>query len=301
MTFMAPLWLWLLLFFGLYLVYRRQRGGGLVWSVRSGFLVSAIVFGILALARPVSMQEPVSIEQRGSDVIFAIDISRSMQATDIAPSRLEAAKQLLSSVVEADDTNRFGVLAFTTNPVILSPLTRDDELLLHLFSGLDTSMVMTRGTEIGGALELARKLSRSEHPIVVLLTDGGDSLGYSQEAAKARAAGLIVNVVMLATPSGGTLKAEDGKLLRNEEGGIVVTARNSAIDAIADATGGVVIDGADAGALAAAIKAQGMADIREKRKIILYREYFYAPLALALLFAMLGMTDVISRIGGRRA
>ena len=43
-------------------------------------------------------------------------------------------KQLLSSVVAADDTNRFGVLAFTTNPVILSPLTRDDELLLHLFS-----------------------------------------------------------------------------------------------------------------------------------------------------------------------
>ncbi|MHC3994257.1 vWA domain-containing protein [Thiomicrolovo sp. ZZH C-3] len=301
MTFMTPLWLWLLLFFGLYLVYLRQRGRGVVWHLRSILLLSAVVLGILALARPVSMQEPVSIERRGSDVVFAVDISRSMQATDVAPSRLEAAKSVLSTVVQADDTNRFAVLAFTTNPVILSPLTRDDELLLHLFSGLDTSMVMTRGTEISGALKLARKLSRSERPIVVLLTDGGDSLGYSQEAAQARAAGLIVNVVMLATASGGTLKAEDGKLLRNEEGGIVVTARNSAIAAIADATGGVVIDGADAGALSAAIKAQGMEDIREQRKIILYREYFYYPLALALLFAMLGMTDLLSRIGGRRA
>ncbi|WP_345971244.1 VWA domain-containing protein [Sulfurimonas sp. HSL1-6] len=301
MTLLTPLWFWTLLFLALYFVYLRQRGRGVVWNLRSVLLMTAIGLGIVALARPVSLQEPVSIEQRGSDVIFAVDISHSMQAADIAPSRLAAAKSLLSSVVEADDANRFGVLAFTTNPVILSPLTRDDELLLHLFAGLDTSMVMTRGTEIGGALKLARKLSRSEHPIVVLLTDGGDSLGYSQEAAQARAAGLIVNVVMLATPSGGTLKAEDGKLLRDEEGGIVVTARNSAIGAIADATGGVVIDGADAGALAAAIKAQGMQDVREKRKIILYREYFYYPLALALLLAMLGMTDLLSRLGGRRA
>ncbi len=301
MMLLSPQWLWLLLFSGLYLIYRLKKGKRIVWNGRSAFLGTAIVFGILALSRPVSTQKPVPIERRGSDVVFAVDISRSMQATDIAPSRLEAAKALLASIVSGDDMNRYGVLAFTTNPVILSPLTRDDELLLHLFSGLDTSMVMTRGTHIGGALKLARKLSRSAHPVVILLTDGGDALGYSQEAAQARADGLIVDVVMLATVAGGTLKAEDGKLLRDEGGGIVVTARNDAVGAIAEGTGGVVIDGADAGALAAAIRSQGEADVRSQTQIILYREYFYYPLALALLLALFGMTDLPSRIGGRRA
>ena len=63
-------------------------------------------------------------------------------------------------------------IAFTTNPIILSPLTRDDELLLHLFEGLDPSLVMTRGTNVFEALKLSRKLSRAEHPVVVMLTDG---------------------------------------------------------------------------------------------------------------------------------
>lgn len=301
MTLIYPLWLWLLPFFAFYLFYRRNKEAPPVWNVRSLLLAVSIVFIVTALARPVLPQEPVDIERRGSDVIFAVDISRSMQAADIAPSRLEAAKQLLASVVRSDDDNRFGVLAFTTNPIILSPLTRDDELLLHLFSGLDTSMVLTRGTHVGNALKLARKLSRSEHPIIVLLTDGGDELGYAKEAAWARENGLIVNVVMLATASGSTLSEKGGKLLRDEEGGIVVTARNDAIDALADATGGNVIDGPDAGALKDAIRRQSDKEIISKTKVVLYRELFYYPLVLALLAAMLGMTDVISRIRGSRA
>jgi Ca-activated chloride channel family protein len=301
MTVLYGLWLWLLPFFAFYLLYRRKTETSPVWNVRSVLLAVSVVLLVITLARPVIPQAPVDIERRGSDVVFAVDISRSMQAADIVPNRLEAARQLLASVVRDDDGDRFGVVAFTTNPIILSPLTRDDELLLHLFSGLDTSMVLTRGTHIGNALKLSRKLSRSKHPIVILMTDGGDELGYEQEAAWAREHGLIVNVVLLATAAGSTLSAGNGKLLRNEAGGIVVTTRNDAIRALADATGGVVVEAPDAAALLDAIRSQGSRDVVSKTKIVLYRELFYYPLALALLAAMLGMTDVISRLRRFRA
>ena len=301
MTLLLPQWLWLYTFWGIYLLYRRKKGAGLVLNTRSVMLSAAFILAVAALCRPVLPREPVEIARRGSDVIFAVDLSRSMQATDIAPSRLEVAKALLASTVRADENNRFGVIAFTTNPIILSPLTRDDELLLHLFSGLDPSLVMTRGTNISEALKLAGKLSRAEHPVVVLLTDGGDELGYEQEAAQAKARGLIVDVVLLATAGGGTLKAEDGRLLRNEEGGIVVTARNGAISRLAEVTNGVVIDGNDAAALAAAVAKQGETAEKSKTKVVLYRELFYYPLAAALLFAMLGMTDLIPRLRRRHA
>ncbi len=296
MIFLSPVWFWVLLFLLLYVLYYRKRGGELLWRFRSLTLLGAAVMTVVALARPALPQKPVDIERRGSDVIFAVDLSRSMQATDIPPTRLEAAKTLLHRVVEADDDNRFGVLAFTTNPIILSPLTADDELLLHLFSGLDPSLVITRGTEIGGALKLARKMSRSPHPIVVLLTDGGDAQGYSQEAAWARANGLVVDVVLLATSGGSTLEDEEGKMLRDAAGGIVVTARNDAARLLAEHTGGEVIEGPDADAVLSAIASQSERDIVGKTKIVLYRELFYWPLALALLLAMLGMTDVAQRL-----
>lgn len=301
MTLLLPQWLWLYVFWAIYLLYRRKRGAAFVFNTRWAMLSIALIFAVLALSRPVLPREPVEIERHGSDVVFAVDLSRSMQATDIAPSRLEAAKALLASTVHADENDRFGVIAFTTNPIILSPLTRDDELLLHLFSGLDPSLVMTKGTNISEALKLARKLSRAEHPIVVILTDGGDELGYEQEAAWAKAHGLIVDIVMLATAGGSTINAEDGRLLRDDEGGIVVTARNEAIATIAKATNGIVIDGNDAGALVTAIEKQGEKAEKSKTTILLYQELFYYPLAAALLFAMLGMTDMISRIRNRHA
>lgn len=294
MMLLSPAWLWLLPLFSLYLYRLYRQAGAAVLRPKSLLLATAVLLGIVALSRPALPQKPVQIERQGSDIIFAVDISRSMQATDIAPSRLEAAKTLLGRVVSADDTNRFGVLAFTTNPLILSPLTRDDELLLHLFSGLDTSMVMTKGTQIDGVLGLAKKLSRSEHPIVILLTDGGDATAYDRVAAQARSDGLIVDVVMLATAAGGTLETDEGKLLRDEQGGIVVTARNDAIAVLAEATGGSAIDGPDVAALQKAIRAQAQEDIHDHFQVILYRELFYYPLGLALLLGLLGMTDMKS-------
>lgn len=292
MMLLSPGCLWLPLFFGFYLLFLRRRGMVCCFTPRARWLLAAMLLAVGALSRPVLPEKPREVSYEGSDIIFAVDLSRSMQATDIAPSRLEAAKALLAQVVKADTRNRFGVIAFTTNAIILSPLTRDSELLLHLFSGLDTSLVMSRGTRIGGALELSRRLSKAPNPIVVLLTDGGDERGYDREAAAARRAGLIIDVVMLATASGATLRDARGVMLRDASGGIVVTARNSAIGTLAAQTGGAVIDGADAGALARAIASQDSRKVKGKSRVAVYRELFPYLLGAALICAMLGMTTL---------
>ena len=85
-------------------------------------------------------------------------------------------------------------------------------------------------------------------------------------------------------------------MLRDAAGGIVVTSRNDAARLLAEHTGGEVIEGPDADAVLSAIASQSERDIVGKTKIVLYREFFYWPLALALLLAMLGMTDVAQRL-----
>ncbi|MDD3598421.1 VWA domain-containing protein, partial [Sulfuricurvum sp.] len=169
MSFLSPLWFLAYLGVVVYLWIAKRRG----WQLQRGLLVTVALL-ILALARPVVVQKPVNVEQKGSDVILAVDLSYSMRATDIVPSRLEAAKRILSEIVRKDQIDRFGVIGFTTNAIVLSPLTKDKELLEHLFNGLDESQIMTKGTNIMSALELARKMSHAAHPVVILLTDGGD-------------------------------------------------------------------------------------------------------------------------------
>ena len=298
MTLLAPQWLWGMVFLGLAVIL-LHRSGRIQWRAKAVFLAASTVCAMAALSRPAVALAPVELLQRGNDVVFVVDISGSMQAADLTPSRLGAARRLLESVVKHDDVNRYAVVAFTTNPIILSPLTRDDELLLHLFSGLDTSMVLTKGTDIGKALKLARKLSQTAHPVIVLMTDGGDALDYTAQARWAKENGMVVHVVMLGTVSGITLKTQQGKWLRDNDGSIVVVARNDAVEAISEATGGALIEGPDAAELLSVIHAQDTRGHATKRKVIRYRELFVYPLAFALLLAMLGMTDLYTRWSSR--
>jgi Ca-activated chloride channel family protein len=290
MSWLNPEWFWLLLPVAAMLLFFRNRSGSL--QPRSGWLLSALLMVIVALARPVIMQEPIEIELSGSDVVIAVDLSHSMQAKDIEPNRLEAAKTLLSELVKSDTKNRFGVIGFTTNAIVLSPMTDDAQLLLHLFGGLDETLVMTKGTAMMPALKLSRRMSKAEQPIVVLLSDGGDETGYAKEAAYAKKNGLLVNVVMLASRFGSTLEDSRGEMVKDEAGNIVVSARNDAVKVISRSSGGEFIDGADLSALQEVIEEQSQSEYKTKKKIMQHTELFYYVVIAALLFFMLSVTTL---------
>ncbi len=294
MTLLMPQWFWLLLPLGVSLLYHYNTTGNFMIQKRFIWLVISIVMLIMAMSQPVLTQKSVDVEQLGSDVVLALDLSRSMQAKDIKPNRLEAAKTLLKDLVNEDRKNRFGVIGFTTNAIILSPLTNDSELLVHLFEGVDETLIMTKGSAMMPALELSRKMSHSESPIVFLLTDGGDKHDYSEEALFAKQNGLIVNVIMLASLSGSTLNYRDGTLLKDQNGDIVITSQNRAIKILSTMTGGAYIDGADLSKVQEMIAVQSDNTYKSKTKMVQYAELFYYFIVLALLFFMFSATTLFS-------
>lgn len=284
MSFLAPEYFWLLLFL---LPVFIQKNFGTLRITAFGYMFT-FLFIVLALARPVFPLQPIVKEEVLSDVVVAVDLSYSMQAKDVAPNRLGFAKECLEKLVKTQTKSRFGVLGFTTNAIVLSPLTSDSELLLHLFGALDEKLIITKGSAVMPALELAGRISGSKTPTLLLLSDGGDEESYAQEAAFAKERGLVVNILMIATDFGTTLELQGGELLKDELGNLVVSRANEAISLIAKESGGVY--SRDFGEILEALELQKNKDFKAKSTIINNYELFYYFVFLALLTFLLSVT-----------
>jgi len=256
--------------------------------------IFTFVFLVFALARPIIESQPIETQELLSDVVLGVDLSYSMQAEDIAPTRLGFAKRALEEIVRSEQKSRFGVLGFTTNAIILSPLTADSELLLHLFGGLDHRLIMTRGSSVMPALRLARKMSRSKRVSMVLLSDGADELNYESEALFAKENNIIVNVLMIATQIGAPLRLENGALLKDELEEIVVSRENNAIELVANATGGVYTK--DVGEILSALESQRDASYANEVTLVQNVELFYLFVAAGVITFLLATTTLKRRV-----
>jgi Ca-activated chloride channel family protein len=286
MSFLNPEYFWLLLFLLPVFIKKDFRTFRLI---AFGYMLS-FFFLVLALTRPIIPSQPLVNDEVLSDVIVAVDLSYSMQARDIAPSRLGFAKESLEKLLKTQTKSRFGVLGFTTNAIVLSPLTGDSELLLHLFHSLDEKLIMTKGSSVMPALKLARKMSNSKNPTLLLLSDGADESDYAQEAAFAKEHKLIVNILMIATDFGATLTLENGELLKDELGDLVVSKANDKIALIAKESGGVYSK--DFAQIEAALEAQKNKDFKSQSTIISNIELFYYCIVLALLIFLVSVTTL---------
>lgn len=286
MSFLNPEYFWLFLFLVAAFIKKDFKNLGVV---SLGYIVT-FVFIVLALTRPVIEQEPVKSEQVLSDVLIAVDLSYSMHSTDISPSRLARAKEILKELVKVRKKSRYGVLGFTTNAIVLSPMTEDSELLLHLFNSLDEKLIITKGSSVMPALVLARKMSKSQKLSVVILSDGADELSYEDEARFAKENSLIVNVFMLATKMGGTLTLGSGELLKDELGDIVVSRENESIAVIAKSTGGVYTKDFDE--LLDALDSQKQKDFKSQTTVVKNLELFYYFVVLAIITFLVSVTTL---------
>lgn len=286
MNILNPEYLWLLLF----LVVAFMKKDFRVLRLTSYGYILSFIFIVLALTRPVIEQEPIKTQELLNDVVIALDLSYSMQAEDITPSRLAFAKTTLETLVKNEQKSRFGVLGFTTNAIILSPLTQDTQLLLHLFNMLDEKLIMTKGSSVMPALILARKMSKSPRVSVVLLTDGGDELNYEDEALYAKKNNLQVNTIMIATKSGGTLRLDNGELLKDEMDDIVVSRENSAISIISEESGGIYTHSLSD--IISALHSQRDDEYKSNVTIVQNMELFYYLVGLALFIFLVSVTSL---------
>lgn len=150
----------------------------------------AIVMGLLALAQPQFGEQVEQVVPRGSDLYVMIDVSRSMLATDVPPSRLERAKADVLSLVNQLDGERIGLIAFAGQAVVKCPLTVDYDSFRRSLIELDPNSAPRGGTAIGDAirksLEVFQANSQRDQAIL-LITDGDDQQSYPLEAAAAAA------------------------------------------------------------------------------------------------------------------
>jgi len=286
MSLLFPEYFWMILILVPLFIKKNYKDIGFI---SYGYILTFLLI-IIALSRPIIEQKPVKSEQILSDVIIAVDLSYSMSATDIKPTRLEHAKELLKKLVKSDTNTRYAVIGFTTNAIVLSPLTEDSELLIHLYDALDKNLIITKGSSVMSALELSAKMSKSKTPSMVILSDGADEFSYESEASFAKKRGLVVNVMMLATKMGGTLTTQNGELLKDEIGDIVVSRENDEIETIANATGGVYTKDFDT--LKSALNSQKNREHKTKTMIVQNLELFYIFVVLAILTFLVTITTL---------
>jgi len=155
---------------------------------KQGLLFAAIAFLIFALARPAWNPKPQFVQREGRDVVFIVDVSRSMLAEDLAPNRLERAKLAIRDCLEALDGDRVGLIAFAGSSVVKCPLTLDYGFFRMMLEEIGPHEVARGGTLIGDALRkaLAEVFDDKEKEFrdIILITDGDDQESFPVEAAR---------------------------------------------------------------------------------------------------------------------
>ena len=207
----------------------------------------ALVLLVIAVARPRYGTKKETLLTKGVEVVVALDISNSMMAEDIVPSRLDKAKRLISRMMTQASGNKFALIVYAGDAFVQMPIT-DDQVSANMFlNQITPSLIKRQGTNVGEAIDLAcRSFSDNETmgKAIVVITDGENHEGGAEEAARrASELGIKVYVMGIGTAKGGRIPAgKSGEFLRDREGNIVVTKLNEAMaQSIAAAGNGTYI------------------------------------------------------------
>lgn len=186
-------------------------------ALRSLAVPSALALIIIAAARPQSDPREIEVDTKGRDVVFLLDVSRSMLARDVAPNRLEKAKLWIKDLVDELGGDRVGMVAFAGSSRVISPLTNDRIFFRLTLDELTPDSVLVGGTNIGDAIRKTMDMVFPEVPEgesgafrdIILISDGEDQDSLPVEAAK-RAGAEGVRIIALGIGSDkGTLIQTD--------------------------------------------------------------------------------------------
>lgn len=194
------------------------------------FVQLILVVVILMLARP-QMGTKVSNEQRnGIEAIICLDISNSMLAQDVTPSRLDKSKMLIENMVDNFTNDKVGLIVFAGDAFVQLPITSDYVSAKMFLQNIDPSLIQTQGTDIAHAIDLAAKSFTQQDKIgkaIIVITDGEDHEGGAMEAAKdAKAKGMNVFILGIGNTSGAPIPTGDGGYMTDNTGQTVMTALN---------------------------------------------------------------------------
>ena len=281
---------------------RRRR------RVRAALLVAAIALFGVALGGPMWGFHWEEMKREGIDLVVAIDTSKSMLATDVAPNRLERAKLAVQDLLAEMAGDRIGLVAFAGTAFVQCPLTLDRNAFRESLQAVEVGLIPRGGTNLMAALESGLEAfegHQGRHQALVLITDGEDHEGKLDDAIKAASErGVKIFTVGIGTAEGELIPVEGGGFLKDRKGQVVKSRLGEdTLKKIALDTGGVYLHAAGADLGLGALYRDHIATM-EKRDLesTLERRYehrYQIPLGLGLLLLVIEQLLGERRVEGR--
>ena len=207
-----------------------------------------------ALVNPKVGTKLETVKREGVDVVFALDVSKSMLAEDIAPNRLEKSKQLVTQIINNLAGDRIGIIGYAGSAFPQVPITTDFSSAKLFLNGMDTDMVSSQGTAIKEAIELAQTYYNDEEQtnrVLFIISDGEDHEGdIAQIVNEATSIGIRIFTIGVGTVVGGPIPIKRNGTLqyyKRDENNVQVVTRleESTLKEIADEANGEYIDGSN--------------------------------------------------------
>lgn len=323
-------WFWafpvigLLVLWAIYLRYQKQKSLQSVFSaenleriwpggskktdtLRATFLFLSITFLVIALANPRLPGKEVEVEQTGSDIVIALDISMSMLVKDVPPNRLSRAVRFANDLIKSIPGERYGLVFFAGSAYTQMPLSEDARVASLFLQNADPSQASNQGTAVGDAIELATSMfddAPDRGRAIIIISDGEDhdpnTLEKIQKAVEQK---IYIITVGVGTTQGGTMSdrsfIQDG-VIKDQEGRPVISKFNPQfLQKVAQESGGEFFTINDQRATNTKIKQ--IVDNMEKGtlKIQSYQDfesYFQYPLLFSLLMYLLYMIWPLKRV-----
>ncbi|QLG45505.1 VWA domain-containing protein [Costertonia aggregata] len=264
------------------------------------FFLLGLTFLTLGLVNPKIGTKLETVKREGVDIVFALDVSKSMLAEDIAPNRLEKAKRLVSEIINQLASDRIGIIAYAGQAFPQLPITTDYGAAKMFLQSMNTDMLSSQGTAINEAIELAATYFDDEEQtnrVLFIISDGedhseGSTLGAVEKAVEE---GIRIFTVGVGNAKGAPIPLKRNgiveSLKKDGKGEVVITKLNEEIlDDIADEGNGQYINGANTEAAVEFIKEQlNQMDKKEfeAKQFAEFKDQFQWFLGIGLMFLFL--------------
>lgn len=290
MTLLYPAFLWLIIPLAL-LLWKRT------YTIQHFTHVVILILLVISLARPVQEEALQEANIQAKDIIIALDVSYSMRATDLSPTRYDFAKETIRVLLEKNPSDNIMLIAFTTNPLLLSPPTTDHTLIKTALESLNPDFILTKGTSIE---RLFKKLSTLHlgHKNLILITDGGEETKLESLSNLLIDSDVSLTILALGSKKGTTVNNRDGSLLKDKQGNLVISRINPILETLASAVGGTYLTASSsvdstATSLDDVLRQNDIQAQLVKKMQHHYAERYQFPLALALILFLLLHTRAV--------
>lgn len=227
-------------------------------------LALAITFIIIALINPKIGTKFETVRSEGIDIVFAVDVSKSMLAEDIAPNRLEKSRQLVSQIINSLVSDRIGIIAYAGKAFPQLPITTDYAAGKLFLQGLNTDMISSQGTAISEAIELSRGYfsdSGQTNKVLIIISDGEDhgEISAAEAANNAVNDGIKIITIGVGDVTGGPIPIKRNGVVLNykedQNGETVITKLDeNNLRAIAANGNGIYLNGRNTAAVVESLK-----------------------------------------------